>query len=93
MDLPPITTSTPHASATVTTTIVKRRTFKLLMLNIVSGVLSTVLAVLGYLQTINLSGILSPDKALMFVIIVNVANIVIRQWFSPPETIQTTVEK
>jgi hypothetical protein len=50
------------------------------------------LAVLAYLQTINLAGILTPEKALLWMIGVNVANIVVRQWFSPAETVQTTVQ-
>lgn len=90
--LPPITVATPAAAATVTTTIVKRRPFKIVLFNIVSGVATTALVVLGYLQTVNVAGILTPEKALVWTIIVNVANVVLRQWFSPSETIQTTVQ-
>ena len=82
----------PLGQAFVTTTVVKRRSFKLLALNIVSGLASTVLAVLGYLQTVNLSGLVTPEKALMYVVAVNVANIVLRQWFSPPFVTETVVE-
>ena len=90
--LPPITVATPAAAATVTTTIVKRRPFKIVLFNIVSGVATTALVVLGYLQTVNVAGILTPEKALVWTIIVNVANVVLRQWFSPSETIQTKIE-
>jgi hypothetical protein len=89
--LPPITVATPAAAATVTTTIVKRRPFKIVLFNIVSGVATTALVVLGYLQTVNVAGILTPEKALVWTIIINVVNVVLRQWFSPSETIQTTV--
>lgn len=78
--------------ATVTTTVIHRRSFKLLALNIVSGVASTLLAVLGYLQTVNLSGLVTPEKALLYVVAVNVANIVLRQWFSPPAVTETRIE-
>ncbi len=90
-ELPPIIVATPAHAATVTTTIVKRRPFKILVLNIVNGLATTALAVLGYLQTINLSGILSAEQALWWMVGINVANIVLRQWFSPAATVQTTV--
>ncbi len=90
-DLPPVVVPTPASTATVTTTIVKRRPFKILVLNIVNGLATTALAVLAYLQTINLSGILSAEQALWRMVGVNIANIVLRQWFSPAETVQTTV--
>ncbi len=89
--IPPITVQTPAAATTITTTVTRRRPIKLLVLNIVNGVLSTLLAVLAYLQTINLNGVLTPEKALLWIVGVNVANIVIRQWFSPSETVQTTM--
>jgi len=90
--LPPITVATPASAATVTTTIVRRRPIKIVLFNIVSGVATTALVVLGYLQTVNVAGILTPEKALVWTIIVNVLNVVLRQWFPPPETIQTTVQ-
>lgn len=90
--LPPVVVATPAPAATVTTTIVRRRPYKILVLNIVNGVASTLLAVLAYLQTINLSGILTAEKALLWMVGVNVATIVLRQWFSPAETVQTTVQ-
>lgn len=90
--LPSVEVPTPAPAATVTTTIVRRRPVKILVLNIVNGVASTLLAVLAYLQTINLSGILSAEQALLWMIGVNVLTIVLRQWFSPSETVQTTVQ-
>lgn len=90
--LPPITVATPAPAATVTTTIVKRRPFKIVLLNAVNAVATTALAVLGYLQTINLSGIVSAERALWWMVGVNVLTIVLRQWFSPSETVQTTVQ-
>ncbi|GJE61688.1 hypothetical protein [Methylobacterium trifolii] len=81
----------PPAGTVVTTTTVRRRSWKLLALNIVSGLASTVLAVLGYLQTVNLAGILTPEKALLYVVAVNVANIVLRQWFSPPQVVEQQI--
>lgn len=90
--LPPITVATPAAAATVTTTIVKRRPFKIVLLNAVNAIAMTALAVLGYLQTINLNGIVSAENALWWMVGVNVLTIVLRQWFSPSETVQTTVQ-
>lgn len=90
--LPPITVATPAAAATVTTTIVKRRPFKIVLLNAVNAVATTALAVLGYLQTINLNGIVSAENALWWMVGVNVLTIILRQWFSPAETVQTTVQ-
>lgn len=90
--LPPITVATPAAAATVTTTIVKRRPFKIVLLNAVNAVATTALAVLGYLQTINLNGIVSAENALWWMVGVNVLTIILRQWFSPSETVQTTVQ-
>lgn len=90
-ELPPVVVPTPAPAATVTTTIVKRRPIKILVLNIINGVATTALAVLGYLQTINLAGIVSAENALWWMVGVNVANIVLRQWFTPSETVQTTV--
>lgn len=90
--LPPITVATPAAAATVTTTIVKRRPFKIVLLNAVNGVATTILAVLAYLQTINLAGIVSAENALWWMVGVNVLTIILRQWFSPSETVQTRIE-
>jgi len=90
--LPPITVATPATAATVTTTIMRRRPIKILVLNIVNGLATTLLAVLAYLQTINLAGIVSAENALWWMVGVNVANIVLRQWFSPGEAVQTTVQ-
>ncbi|BAU93352.1 Na/Pi-cotransporter [Methylorubrum populi] len=89
--LPPITVATPAAAATVTTTIVKRRPFKIVLLNAVNAIATTALAVLGYLQTINLNGIVSAEAALWWMVGINVLTIILRQWFSPSETVQTTV--
>jgi hypothetical protein len=90
--LPPITVATPAAAATVTTTIVKRRPFKIVLLNAVNAIATTALAVLGYLQTINLAGIVSAERALWWMVGVNVLTIILRQWFSPSETVQTRIE-
>lgn len=91
-DLPPVTVPTPGPTATITTTVVRRRPVKILVLNAVNAVATALLAVLGYLQTINLAGILTPEKALLWMVGINVANIVIRQFFSPPETVQSVVQ-
>jgi hypothetical protein len=90
--LPPITVATPAAAATVTTTIVKRRPFKIVLLNAVNAVATTALAILSYLQTINLAGIVSAENALWWMVGVNVLTIILRQWFSPSETVQMVVQ-
>lgn len=90
--LPPITVATPAAAAVVTTTIVKRRPFKIVLLNAVNAVATAALAVLGYLQTVNLNGIVSAERALWWMVGVNVLTIILRQWFSPSETVQTIVQ-
>lgn len=90
--IPPVTVDTPGSTATITTTTIQRRSFKLLALNIVSAIGTSIVAVLGYLQTVNLSGVVTPEKALLYVVAINVANIVLRQWFSPPQQVETRVE-
>ena len=90
-ELPPATVATPVEAATVVTTVVKRRPWKIVLINTVNAIVSALFAILGYLQTINLSGIVTPEKALIWMVVINVLTIILRQFFSPPETVQTVV--
>lgn len=91
-ETPPVTVAVSAPPATVTTTVVRRRSSKLLLLNIVNGAGTTILLVLAYLQTINLSAILTEKQALMWMVGINVLSIILRQFFSPPSVTETRVE-
>jgi hypothetical protein len=79
--------------ATVTTTTVRRRPFKVVLLNVLSIAGTVLLAVLGYLQTINLAGLVTPERAMLWIVGVNVLTIILRQFFSPPTVTETRVEQ
>lgn len=85
-----VTVPTPTAETTITTTTVQRRPFWILLVNIGSAVLAVLLAVLDYLNTVSLAGIFSPDKALLWVVGINVLTIVLRS-IAKPQVTQTTV--
>ena len=52
--------------------------------NALTGAASVALLVLGYLQTVDLSSVLSPRDALFAAVAINVANIVLRAVTTTP---------
>lgn len=58
--------------------------WKTTALNVISAVLSAILLVLGYLQTVNVAGVLSPQQALLWTIAVNVSTILLRAYGTRP---------
>ncbi|AYO83645.1 hypothetical protein [Methylobacterium brachiatum] len=53
-------------------------------LNAFSAIISVVLLVLGYLQTVNVAGVLSPQQALLWTVGVNVLTILLRAYGTRP---------
>lgn len=88
---PPATVATPAEAATVVTTVVKRRPFKILLVNLMSAFGAGLLLILDYLKTVPLTNVLSPEKVLLWTVLINVLTIVLRQFFTPTETVQTAV--
>jgi hypothetical protein len=62
----------------------KLKGWRTVLLNGLSAVASTLLLVLGYLDTLNVSSVLTPTQALMWTIGVNVLTIVLRQVTNTP---------
>lgn len=58
--------------------------WKTTALNVISAVLSSTLLVLGYLQTVNVAGVLSPQQALLWTVGVNVVTILLRAYGTRP---------
>lgn len=58
--------------------------WKTTALNVASAVLSSILLVLGYLQTVNVAGVLSPQQALLWTVGVNVVTILLRAYGTRP---------
>ncbi|WP_408902530.1 hypothetical protein [Methylobacterium radiotolerans] len=58
--------------------------WKTTALNAASAIISTVLLVLGYLQTVNVAGVLSPQQALLWTVGVNVVTILLRAYGTRP---------
>ncbi len=52
--------------------------------NVLNAVSSASLLILAYLQTVDLSSILSPKEALMWIVGINVVNIILRQLTTGP---------
>jgi hypothetical protein len=61
-----------------------RTAWKTTALNVASAVLSSILLVLGYLQTVNVAGVLSPQQALLWTVGVNVLTILLRAYGTRP---------
>ncbi len=87
--IPPITVQTPAAATTITTTV-KRRPFWILLTSGLSAAVGILLLVLDYLQTVSIAGVFTPEKALAWVVGINVLTIVLRQ-IAKPQVTQTTV--
>ncbi len=87
--IPPITVQTPAAATTITTTV-KRRPFWILLTSGLSAVVGVLLLVLDYLQSVSLAGVVTPEKALAWLVGVNVLTIVLRA-VAKPQVTQTTV--
>lgn len=68
----------------VAPTAALKTAWKTTALNVVSATLSAILLVLGYLQTVNVSGVLSPQQALLWTIAVNVLTIFLRAYGTRP---------
>jgi hypothetical protein len=62
----------------------KLKGWRTVLLNGLSAVASTLLLVLGYLDTVNLTSVLTPTQALMWTIGVNVLTIILRQVTNTP---------
>jgi membrane-bound acyltransferase YfiQ involved in biofilm formation len=62
----------------------KLKGWRTVLLNGLSAVASTLLLVLAYLDTVNLTSVLTPTQSLMWTIGVNVLTIVLRQVTNTP---------
>lgn len=78
------TIATSDIQAQVRPSVALRVAWKTTLLNAVSGGVSVVLLILGYLQTLDLSHILTPSQALMWTAAVNIATIVLRAVSTKP---------
>jgi hypothetical protein len=57
-----------------------RTAWKTTLLNAVSFVASAVLLILGYLQTVNVSAVLTPTQALLWTMVVNIFTLLLRAY-------------
>ncbi|MCE4223383.1 hypothetical protein HCU64_06435 [Methylobacterium sp. C25] len=55
-----------------------RTAWKTTLLNVLSGLASTVLLILGYLQTVNIGSVVTPQQALLWIVGVNVLTLLLR---------------
>jgi hypothetical protein len=89
-ELPPVTLLTPANTTTIRTTI--KRSWKARALTIASVIVSFVLAVLGYLQTINLANFgLTADKALFYGSLIGLLQFILMQ-VNPVKLLRTEAD-
>ena len=89
-ELPPVTIATPAQVSTVTTTV--RRSWKTRIVTIANAVISFVLALFAYLQSINLGNFgITADRALFYMAAFGLLQFVLMQ-VRPYLTVSTKVE-
>lgn len=76
--------ATSDIQAQVRPSVALRVAWKTTLLNAISGGVSVVLLILGYLQTLDLSHILTPQQALTWTAAVNIATILLRAVSTKP---------
>ena len=79
--------------AQVKPSVALRVAWKSTLLNGVSGTVSVMLLILGYLQTLDLSHILTPQQALLWVVGVNIATIVLRAVSTKPIVVREPAQR
>jgi len=89
-ELPSVTVATPSSVSTVTTTV--RRSWKTRILTIANALISFVLALGAYLQSINLGSFgITADRALFYMAVFGLLQFVLMQ-VRPYLTVDTKVE-
>lgn len=68
----------------VAPTVALRTAWKTTALQAISGGASIILLVLGYLGSVNLQSVLPPDRALLWIVAINVAQLVLRAFGVKP---------
>jgi hypothetical protein len=88
--LPPVTVETPAPQTVIVTTV--KRSWKARALTILNAVVAFVLALLSYLQSVNLTNFgITPDRALFWMACIGLAQFILMQ-LNPVKLLSTEAQ-